>query len=199
MNKSKKRTAKTIGFMIIFSIVVIALYFFIKTRTSPYITDSVSSMTEVEKLLTKDIPNSYPSSPREVLKLYSRITKIMHNEDIEEEQINELATQINYLFDDELITNKEHENYLMDLKVEISDFKKANRIIMNYVIEKSSSVVYWDDNEKSYASIIAAFTLKEGSDYSKIYEKFILRKDNEDKWKILGWSLSDKTDIDTEE
>jgi len=199
MNKSKKRTAKTIIFMLIFSIIVITLYFIIKTRTAPFVTKSVTSMTEVEKLLTKDIPNSYPSSPREVLKLYSRMSKILYNGGLKEEQIDKLADQMRYLYDEELLLNKSYEDYLIDLKVEVSNYKKANRIIMDYVIEASSSVLVWDNEEKNYASIVAAYTLKENSDYSKIFEEFTLRKDKEGKWKILGWKLSDKTEIESEE
>lgn len=199
MNKSKKRTLKTICFMIVFSIVVIALYFIIKTRTSPLVTDSITSMTEVEKLLTKDIPNSYPSSPREVLKLYSRITESLYNEDLDEDQIASLSKQISCLYDEELIANKSNEDYLIDLKVEISEYRKANRTIINYLIEGNSAVVYWDKDKIDYASLVTSYTIKEESDYSKIFEKFILRKDSEDKWKILGWELSEKTEIDSEE
>lgn len=199
MNKSKKRTLKTICFMIVFSIVVIALYFIIKTRTSPLITDSITSMTEVEKLLAKDIPNSYPSSPKEVLKLYSRITESLYNEDLDEDQIASLSKQIRCLYDEELLANKSYEDYLIDLKVEISEYRKANRTIINYLVEGNSAVVYWDKDKIDYASLVTSYSIKEESDYSKIFEKFILRKDKEDKWKILGWKLSEKTEIDSEE
>lgn len=199
MNKSKKRTLKTICFMTAFSIVVIALFFIIKTRTSPLNTDTISSMTEVEKLLSKDIPNSYPSSPREVLKLYSRFTKSLYNENLKEDQIESLSKQVSNLYDEELLANKTYEDYLVDLKVEISEYRKANRTIINYIVEENGAVVYWEKDKVEYASLVTSYTLKEESDYSKIYEKFILKKDDEDKWKILGWELSDKTEIDSGE
>lgn len=199
MNKSKKRTAKTIVFMLVFSIVVIGLYFFIKTRTHPLAVESVTSKTEVEKLLSKDITNSYPSSPREVLKLYNRITKSFYNDGLKEEQIEQLANQMRYLFDDELLENKSYEDYLIDLKSDISEYEIAERTIINCVVEASSSVIYWESEKENYASIVANYFLKEGSDYSKIFEKFILRQDKDEKWKILGWDLSEKTDIETKE
>ena len=199
MNKSKKKTAKTIVFMLVFSIVVIGLYFFIKTRTHPLAVESVTSKTEVEKLMSKDITNSYPSSPREVLKLYNRITKSFYNEGLKEEQIEQLANQMRCLYDDELLENKSYEDYLIDLKVDISEYEKAERTIINCVVEGSSSVIYWESEKENYASIIANYMLKEGSDYSKIFEKFILRQDKDEKWKILGWDLSEKTDIESKE
>ena len=199
MNKSKKKTAKTIVFMLVFSIVVIGLYFFIKTRTHPLAVESITSKTEVEKLLSKDITNSYPSSPREVLKLYNRITKSFYNEGLKEEQIEQLANQMRYLYDDELLENKSYEDYLIDLKSDISEYQIAERTIINCVVEASSSVIYWESEKENYASIVANYMLKEGGDYSKIFEKFILRLDKDEKWKILGWDLSDKTDIETKE
>lgn len=199
MTKSKKKTVSTIGFMIVFSIIVIALYYLINTRTSPLFKDSASSMSEVEKLLNKDISNSYPASPREVLKRYSRIAQNYYNENLSDEQIEALSNQMLYLLDEELITNKTKEDYLIDLKVEITSFKKAGRTLMTYGVEDSESVVYWENDKKEFASLVVSFTLKEGSDYIKLLEDFILRKDEEGRWKILGWELSDKTKINTED
>lgn len=195
MNKSKKSTVKTISFMIIFSIAVILFYFFVRTRTSPLFTKSDDSPTELETLLSKDIPNSYPPSPREVVKLYSRMTKVLYSEKLQDDQIEKLAGQLKCLYDDELIANKSETDYILDLKVEISDYRDNDRTIMQYVIDDSDSVVYWDKDDMNYASLVASFTTKEGRSYSKIFEKFTLRKDIEGKWKILGWTLSDKTEI----
>ena len=161
--------------------------------------DSVSSMNEVEKLLTKDIPGSYPASPREVVKLYSRITKCLFNEELTSEQVESMANQLRQLFDEELLRNNPTENYLIDLNVEMSEYRKAKRSIMNYVIENSDSVKYWDKENKKYASIVVSFTTKEKDDYSKVFENFLLRQDKAGKWKIMGWELTDKKEIDSEQ
>ncbi len=199
MKKSKKQTVKTIVFMCIFSATLITLYFFIRTRTTPFQIESASSMSEAEKLLAKDIPGNYPPSPREVLKLYSRITKCLFNEKLNSEQIEQLANQLRQLFDEELLQNNPTENYLSDLNVEITEYRNANKNIMNYVIENSDSVKYWDKGNQKYASIVMSFTTKEDNDYSKVYENFLFRQDKEDKWKIMGWELTDKKEINSEE
>ena len=199
MKKSRKQRVKTIVFMCIFSATLIALYFFIRTRTIPFPMKSVSSISETERLLAKDIANNYPSSPREVLKLYSRITKCLYNEKLTSEQTEQLANQLRQLFDEELLQNNPTENYLSDLNVEITGYRKANRSIMNYVIENSDSVKYWDKEKQNYASSVMSFTTKEKNDYSKIFEKFLFRKDTENNWKILGWKLTDKKEIDVSE
>ncbi len=190
MKKSKKQTVKTIVFMFFFSAALIALYFFIRTRTNVTKTDPVSSMSEVDKLLTKDMKENYPSSPREVLKLYSRMTKCFFNEDLNLEQVEKMAVQLRQLFDDELLLNNPYDNYILDLNVEISEYRNANRTIMNYIIDESSSVKYWESDDENYASISVSYTVKENTDYSKVYENFLLRQDSESRWKIMGWELT---------
>lgn len=197
--KAKNKTAQTIGFMLVFSIVVISVYYYVSTRTTPIFTEPVTNKTELEALLTKDLIDGYPSSPREVLKLYNRITKVYYSENLEDKEINQLADQMLLLLDDELKNNKTYEDYLLDLKVEITDYRNAKRIIMNDAIEPSNATIYWEDKDQEYASLSSSYTIKEGGDYTKVIEDFILRKDSEGKWKILGWQLSDKTELDAAE
>lgn len=190
MKNKTKLPKRTVILMILFSVIIISLYFFLRTM-GPFTSESVSSKTEVEKLIEKDITGNYPSTAKEVLKLYSRITKCFYNEKLKEEQINELAGQIRLLFDEELLTNNPSEDYLLNLKVDISDYKKADRTIMNYVIGENENVEEWKKDGVNYVSIPITFTIKEKSNYAKIYEVFILRQDSQNKWKILGWNLTD--------
>lgn len=196
MKKSNRRTANTFGMMMIFGIAIVAIYFKLSTSTSPIIKDSISDKSELETLLEKDIDNNYPSSPREVVKLYTRIMKCFYNESLEDEQVNQLATQICLLYDAELLANNPYEDYLLDLKVEITDYRNAKRNIMNEVIEDSNQVKNWTKAGTEYASLTAGYTIKEKDNYTKLYEDFILRKDEKGNWKILGWKLSDKTAIE---
>ncbi|MDF2589893.1 MAG: hypothetical protein K0S41_3734 [Anaerocolumna sp.] len=197
MNKSKRSSLRTFVIMFIFAIIVIPLYFFLRTRTTPLISENATK-TEIETLLSKDITGNYPSTPKEVIKLYSRITKNLYNEKHDEETIEGLAKQLRSLFDDELLEKNEYENYLLDLNVEMTDYRNASRTILSYMVEGNSSVVYWESEEKEYASIIASYTLKEDNNFTKIYENFVLRKDTEGNWKILGWGEADKTEINSE-
>jgi uncharacterized protein YhfF len=197
MHKSNRSSSRTILIMFIFAIIVIPSYFFLRTRTTPIINKNAEK-SELEILLSKDIQNNYPSTPKEVIKLYSRITKNLYNEKHDDDTIKKLADQLRVLMDDELLEQNQYEEYLLDIKVEITGYRKSNRTFMSYMIEGNNSVEYWESEDKEYASIVASYTLKEKNDYTKVYEEFILRKDSEGKWKILGWEVTDKTDIDSE-
>lgn len=184
MKKSGKSTAKTIVVMILFSIIAIVVYFNLSNRTSSLITNSKTDKTEVETLMSKDIKGNYPASPREVMKLYGRIVKSLHNDDLNEKQIKGLTEQLRLLLDDELLNNNEYEDQLSKLNVEISGFKKSNSNIMNYIVEENDSVKYWNNEKDKMASVLANYTLKESSKYTKVIEQYILRQDTENRWKI---------------
>lgn len=199
MKKSGKSTAKTIVVMILFSIIAIVVYFNLSNRTSSLITNSKTDKTEVETLMSKDIKGNYPASPREVMKLYGRIVKSLHNDDLNEKQIKGLTEQLRLLLDDELLNNNEYEDQLSKLNVEISGFKKSNSNIMNYIVEENDSVKYWNNEKDKMASVLANYTLKESSKYTKVIEQYILRQDTENRWKILGWKAMKQTEEDEKE
>jgi hypothetical protein len=199
MSKPNKKTAHTIGFMIIFFLVVIAVYYYVSTRTTPIFPESITNMTEIEALIAKDIEEDYPATPREVLKLYNRIMKSFHTLKIKDDEINQLAEQMYILYDKELKESNTYEEYVLELKVEITEYRNAGKLIMNDNVEASKEIFYWEDAGEKYASLSSSYTIKEDGDYTKVIEDFMLRKDAEGKWRILGFKLSDKTEINTVE
>lgn len=195
---SMKKKSSTLKIVFVMTIVLLALvlsYLFIQTRTTPIINRKDSKKTELEVLLTKDIEASYPNTPRKLVELYSRYAKGMFNEKPKDEEIDTLADKIRLLFDEELLLNNPLDTYLLELKTEITTYRKANRTMINYVIQSNDSISYWTKDKIEYASVIASYTLKENSDYTKLYEKFIVRKDSNDNWKILGWELTEEVDL----
>lgn len=195
-DKMKKVNArKTVIIMLIFTVIILAFYYKITNNNDKNGDSIVKPKTEIEKLINKDLENSYPGSPREVVNFYSRIIKCFYESDLKEEQLDALTIQVRKLFDDELILNNPNEEYLEDLKEEIIEYKDAKRVIVNYIIQKSSMVEYSKSENRDYASIIASYTLKEKDERSKTYEQFILRQDENGNWKILGWAMTDSIDI----
>jgi hypothetical protein len=152
--------------------------------------------TEIDKILSKDLETAYPSTPREVLKLYSRIMVNFYNGKATEDEIEKLAKKLMLLLDDELIENNPSDQYIEDLNNEILEYNKTKKSIISYDIEKSSSVKFYTKNSQEYASIVVSFMLKTDSEYEKTYEEFVLRKDSKDNWKILGWEVTNPIDIE---
>ncbi len=148
-----------------------------------------SKNEEVNTLVNKDLNINYPSTPREVLKMYSRLQTCAYNQGLSEKDLTAVIEQMRVLFDDDLIAANSLEQQLEDLKKEIKEFQKKKQTISNYVIDKDSSVKEKKIKEKEYATLVVSYLIKEDRGYNKTYEQFILRKDEENKWKILGWDL----------
>ena len=88
----------------------------------------------------------------------------------------------------ELIANQ--ENYIDGLRQEIQDMKKNKYTIASYEVSASTDVEYFDQDGDSYARLYCTFNIKQDNS-SRItsLERFVLRKDVDGHWKILGWEL----------
>lgn len=195
MKTGKKRTVTTVITMLVIAATVIALYYGLTNGTKKKSKEE-EPKTEVEKLIAKDIAKEFPETPRETVKLYSRIISCFYKETITEEELEKLVVQIRLLFDEELNENNPYDAYLERLKSEIADYKGKKLVIDNYQIEKGSSVSYYEKDEKEYANVLASYILRDEKKHTNTNEQFILRKDEKEQWKILGWQLVNDVDFD---
>ena len=76
---------------------------------------------------------------------------------------------------------------MFELKLDIAEYQSLERKITSYKVDSSNNIVTWTEDGVDYARMIASYTTKEGSSYFKTQEEFILRKDENSKWKILGF------------
>jgi hypothetical protein len=178
------------------SVIIVTTYYFVRTSEGIKITNTEIEKTQTELLLEENINNKYPSTPKEVLELYIKISKSLYDKNTTEEQIDKLATQMLLLFDEELLKKNPPEFYKMNLKSEINGFRDKNIDVMNYLAGDNDEAEFWAKENKEYASRIVTYTLKEGNNYTKVYNTFILRRDDSGKWKILGWSSKNSPELD---
>jgi hypothetical protein len=186
MEKAKKRTIKTIIFMSIFAIAVIGIYFYMSRRTDPLKEASVKDLSEVEKILQKDLKLYYPETPREVVKLFGNMMKVLYS-DLEDQEVEALALKIRELYDQEFIDNNPQDVYLTNLYSEIAKWKDEDRRITNYVLNNDAAET-GEIDEKEYAAVKISFTIQENIKSIQTW-RVLLRLDENEKWKILGWEV----------
>ena len=194
MAVTKKERRNKMLIVVIGTILLVVLYFYFTNKESKKAEESALS-EQVEKIIGSDIEMDYPSSPREVIILFNNIMTCSFKENLDDDTLKKIISQERVLFDQELLDNNPLESQLADLKEEILDYKKAKRTIVTSAVDKSSSAEYWSKDDKDYASIVASYTLKD-SEVAKTYERYILRKDEQDKWRILGWQIATPIDLD---
>lgn len=147
------------------------------------------NLTEVQKLVTRNLEQQYPSTPREVVKLYNRIILCYYGEKYSDEEFDALLDQALKLFDDELVEVNPKDAYQASVLAEVSDYKSRKREITKANVCDSKDVVYLNDenNGDEIAYVTASYFVKENNSYDKTYQQYVLRKGADGNWKILTY------------
>lgn len=182
---------KSMIIIVILAALALVYYFYLSNRPTADTVDKVKKTTKIEDVLAKDI-STVTNTPKSAVKFYSEVLECLYNEAPKDEQITDLGIKAREVMDEELINSNPKEGYLIDLSADVSEYSKANRIILSYVVESSDEVEYYTENDKEYAIVNASYTLRETENFSKTNEEYILRKDEEGYWKILGWRIAEQ-------
>ena len=179
----KRNVVRVILALVVIGLVVgVFNYFTVQRRAS--VEDAVE-LTEVQKVITKDLDANYPATPREVVKYYNRIVKCFYNETYTEDELYELGDQARKLFDEELLENNPRESYFDALKADIEDYRERSKTIRSSSVCDSNDVEFQTVDGRECAYVEASYFTNENKDYARTYQMYVLRKDDEGKWKIL--------------
>lgn len=190
-----KNLKKLIMITLIIVLCVVAYYYYVnKDNSVTENPDAVEELSEVEKILTKDLEESYPNTPLQVVKFFTRIQKCYYNEDNTDAVVKQLADMSRLLFDEELLAKNPVEDYYTKLKSEIAEYKKDKRTIENILYDKSSDILYGEVNGQQTAELKCTYYIQTGKHLSSTTEVYVLRKDDEGRWKIYGWQLETPTE-----
>lgn len=162
-------------------------YYYISNREANT-TETVSeNATEVEKILAKDFTNDYPSTAREVVKWYNRIITALYAEDYDEDEFDAMADQLRALLDEDLLELNPRDSYIDSLQADVDDYKEREKRILQSSVSDSDDIDYVTI-EGSYCAYVKSYYFsREGSDFSRTYEEFVLRKNDDGQWKILSF------------
>ena len=172
---------------------MIGYYYYLSNRAAADSEDNLN-LTVAQELINRNLTYTYPPSPKEVVKFYSDITKCFYNEEYDNAELEQLAEQTYKLYDDRLIACNDWNTYLVELTKQINDFKEKNIRVSSYFIPSSDDVEYFTRNDEKYAKLYCSYVLQSGSSKKTVDEVFILHKDADGHWKILGWDSAQNTD-----
>jgi len=154
-------------------------------------TVSEENLTEVEKVLVKDLKKDYPKTPREVVKFYNRIVKCYYSEKLSDKEIEDMVDQMLYLLDEDLLVVNPRDEYYRSVVADIKDYNSKNKRIVNTDVCDSNDVTYVDDvkdgsNEvDKLAYVNASYFINTDGEFTNTYQQFVLRQDDDGLWKIL--------------
>ena len=187
-SSGKNNSIKGILVIVILALGVLA-YFYVINNRMKQVEQDVQKISPVQELLIQDLSTSYPKTSKEVVKMYSEITRCFYGEEYTEEEFIKLADMSRQLFDEELRANQDEESYLRALKGEVATYRQMNRIISSYSVSSSADVKYYNYRDAEWAQLIAMYSVKTSGKVEPSKERYLLRKDADGHWKIYGFRL----------
>lgn len=195
--KKKGSLFKTIFIMLIIAVIIVFGYYKVINKDSDKKVESDYISTNLETVLAKNLEEKYPPTAREVIKLYARILVLLYGGEgeITDEQAEALVDITRQMYSEKLIEENPRDTHIENLLEEIRVYRGNGVIIYDYIVEKSDSAITWSDENGEYYRLIASFALKSEGYLSRVYQQFILIKEDSH-WKILGWTDVDKEEMD---
>ena len=162
-------------------------FYLVKLRTQDRQSNNQDNLTEVQRIITKNLTENYPATPREVVKLYNRIITAYYKEDYTDKELEQMADQVLCLFDEKLLEVNPRASYLASLKADIADYENRSRYIADARVCDTSEVQYVNDGDDSLAYVTASYFVREKNEYTRTYQQYVLRKDGDGNWKKVGF------------
>lgn len=180
---------KKAGIVIIALVLVASLcggFYYIKSRADANSGEN-QKLTKVQKLITRNMDENYPKTPRAVVKLYNQFVSCYYKEKYTDEELDSLVEQAQKLFDDELLQNNPKDELKASVIADVKDYKDKSRVISQTSVCDTEDVQYVTDKEKgdSLAYVQAYYFIKEKKKFFRTYQMYVLREDASGRWKIV--------------
>lgn len=189
MKKKRKKLAIN-GTVILLMVAAMITYYYYLSNRDKVKEENNPKLTAVQEVLLRDLERNYPQTPKEVIRYYSELTKCFYNEDYSSEELEGMAEKARNMYDEELLANNEWGEYIIQLKTEVDSYKGQKLTVSSYSVSSSTDVEYYSNDDRECARVRCTYLLKQNSVKSSVEEIFILRKDEDGHWKILGWDLA---------
>ena len=194
MSKMNKRIIGSCVIILLVASAVLGGYFMLKRQAQLKVQEDALPDTEVGRLLAKDLNSKYPATPTEVVKLYWRINKCIYNEGMNDKEFDQLLEQLRTLYDEEFLSTEGNsfEQMSAGLKTDKEQRQKNKETLSSYVVQKNNDITEAEIDGKLCATVATSVLVKPKKGKStKTYEQFMLRKNEQNNWKILGWKQID--------
>lgn len=188
MKASNFKGTKGLIIIIVLILLIVGYFYYLSNRKTTSTSEQNVQITAAKELLLTNFEINYPPTPKEVVKSYLQFTKVLHNEPLTDEEVEEVGIKLQELFDEELIANKSQDAYIMDLKSELMTFRNNNYSIVNMYTSSSTDVEEFDMDGYHCAKLYGTFDIRTDSGTKVLREVFILRKDDKGHWKIYGFA-----------
>ena len=192
-----KKIVKIAIVTIICAGLILGYYYYLTHRGGKGAQNQDDKRTAIEKCLDRDLDYDYPKTPREVVKYFNEILTCLYNEDPSDDQIKRLADQQFKLLDKELQDNNPSMQYYESVRADVRNYRNAERILVSAALCSSDEVTYKDVDDKGYCAFVTcSYLLRDKNGATPTMQQYVLRKDENDNWKILVFYVTENTKED---
>lgn len=191
------RKILVIVIVVLFVVVILGLFIYMNNKPQSGSMEEEVVISNVDNVVLRNLDINYPPTPKEVLKYYSEITVCFYEENLSEEDLVRLAQTARKLYDAELCADMTEEEYLVSLREDILEFDSLGIVVSGYTVSASTDVEEFVVDGRECARLYVTYRLRQGTEYIYSNEVFILRKDENGHWKILGWELLEEEEVES--
>lgn len=191
------RKILVIVIVVLFVAVILGLFIYMNNKPQSGSVEDEVVISNVDNVVLRNLDINYPPTPKEVLKYYSEITVCFYEENLSEEDLVRLAQTARKLYDAELCADMTEEEYLVSLREDILEFDSLGIVVSGYTVSASTDVEEFVVDGRECARLYVTYRLRQGTEYIYSNEVFILRKDENGHWKILGWELLEEEEVES--
>ena len=156
-------------------------------ETEESVESKATMMTDVRKVLNRDLSNDYPPTPREVIGYYVEIEKCFYSDSTTTEELEQLSIKARELFDADLLAVNDEENYLTNLLEDVQRFKDDGRRIVSVSVASSVNVDTFQEDGYEFARLSCVYDIIDNDITEQVGIVYLLRRDENRFWKIYGW------------
>lgn len=188
--------------LVVFFLVLAALWYYTYLSNNAPDHQDVTSSSEKEILLNYDMEEDYPKTVRETVKMHCRYIKYVYSDEFikegTEDEVFLMNQQMRSLFDDELLELNSPDEQLQALKDEMALYEANKQKIVSYTLAEASQIEHNTENGTEYAKMRVTLAMTIDGASTTADQEYILRKDAEGKWKILGWQAVQRESAENE-
>ena len=183
--------------VVLFVSAILGLFIYVNNKPQSGNVEDDVVISNVDNVVLRNLDINYPPTPKEVLKYYSEITMCFYEENLSEEDLVRLAQTARKLYDAELCADVTEEEYLASLREDILEFNSLGIVVSGYTVSASTDVEEFVVDGRECARLYVTYRLRQGTEYIYSNEVFIMRKDEDGHWKILGWELLEEEEVES--
>ncbi len=149
-------------------------------------------LTEVEKIILRDLDENYPKTPREVVKFYMKVNRCFYGEELSDDQVGKLVDQTILLLDDDLREGNPRDEFYDSIVLEIKKSQSDNITVVSTDVCDTNEVKYIDDKKgdgtvDKLAYVKGNYFVNYDGTFVYSYKEFVLRQDDDGCWKIIAF------------